>query len=278
VETRAARRRRRPFEPLEERLRSSPIVGLLAGTLVGLLVEDLGLPSVVSYWGDVGVLVPIGALAGWLLARTGLRTLVVATAGSLSVVWLLVAFTPLTTWLAAGLLRSDPPARADAVYVFASSIQKDRELSAVALARVLHGVELVAHGDAAALVLFDLTPPQPSYREAAEGLVARLGVRGEVVVAGRASNTREEAVGLAALCRERGWKRVLVVTSPYHSRRACAAVEHAGIETICSPSTETLFDVENLERSAERRRAFSSAIHEWVGLWVYRRRGWIDAS
>jgi len=36
----------------------------------------------------------------------------------------------------------------------------------------------------------------------------------------RAGNTREEAEALSALIESRGWKRILVVTSDYHARRA----------------------------------------------------------
>jgi uncharacterized SAM-binding protein YcdF (DUF218 family) len=88
-------------------------------------------------------------------------------------------------------------------------------------------------------------------------------------------NTRDEALSLARICRERGWKRVIVVTSPYHSRRACAAVEHEGIPVVCSPSVETAFDLNGLVRSDERRRAFSKAAHERIGLLVYWWRGWL---
>jgi uncharacterized SAM-binding protein YcdF (DUF218 family) len=41
-----------------------------------------------------------------------------------------------------------------------------------------------------------------------------------VKLTNRAGNTREEAVEAARLIQSRGWKRVLVVTSNYHARRA----------------------------------------------------------
>ena len=71
---------------------------------------------------------------------------------------------------------------------------------------------------------------------------------------------------LARVCRNRGWKRVIVVTSPYHSRRACAALEHEGLSMVCSPSVETNYDLKGLDRSDERRRAFTAALHESIGL------------
>ena len=124
-------------------------------------------------------------------------------------------------------------------------------------------------------MLSDLPLPHPSYAGAASSLRDHFGIDRETITVNSTENTHSEALALARLCRERDWKRVIDVTSPYHSRRACSAVEREGIEVICSPSVETRFDVENLERSEERRIAFSYAIHERIGLWVYRQRGWI---
>jgi uncharacterized SAM-binding protein YcdF (DUF218 family) len=100
--------------------------------------------------------------------------------------------------------------------------------------------------------------------------------RGEVVSVGRIRNTHDEAVAVARLFRERGWSRVLAVTSPTHTRRAAAALEKEGLRVFAVPSAETRFDLERLRRPGDRREAFAAIAHERVGLLVYRRRGWID--
>jgi len=86
---------------------------------------------------------------------------------------------------------------------------------------------------------------------------------------------RTEAVAVARLLRERGWKRVLAVTSPLHSRRAAASLEAQGIEVASCPSMEPRFDVNALRPGGDRLEAFGHALHERLGLFVYRRRGWI---
>jgi uncharacterized SAM-binding protein YcdF (DUF218 family) len=43
----------------------------------------------------------------------------------------------------------------------------------------------------------------------------------------RAANTREEAEALSGLIASRGWKRILLVTSNYHTRRALFIFERA---------------------------------------------------
>ena len=50
----------------------------------------------------------------------------------------------------------------------------------------------------------------------------------QLLVAGQAENTREEAVAMGKLARERDFKLILLVTSPIHSLRASAALEHEG--------------------------------------------------
>ena len=256
-------------------MRASPLFGLTAGALAGLIVDDLGLTSTVSFWGDPGPLVAGCAFGGALLWTTPARRLVGAITAALGVLWLLVAFTPLTGWLANGLVRRDPPAPADAVFVNASSIHPTGELTSTAMSRLVHGLELVAEHRAAVLVLSDLKSPHPSYTGAAKPLLEHFGIATELLTAGPNENTRDEALSLARICRDRGWKRVIVATSPYHSRRACAAVEHEGLSVVCSPSVETTYDLKGLGRSDDRRRAFSAAIHERIGLWVYGWRGWL---
>ena len=259
------------------RVRSSPLLGLTAGALAGLIIQDLGLASTVSFWGDPGPLVVASALGCALLWTTPLRRLAGLLVAALCALWVAVAFTPLTAWLADGLVRRDPPAAADAVFVTASSIHPTGELSSPAMSRLLRGIELVAQHQAPALVLSDLKSPYPSYAGAAKALMENLGVVVELQTVGGNRNTRDEALSIARLSRERGWKNVIVVTSPYHTRRACAAVEHEGLSVICSPAAETSYDVKGLGRSDERRHAFSAALHERIGLWLYWWRGWLGS-
>ncbi len=42
------------------------------------------------------------------------------------------------------------------------------------------------------------------------------------------------------------------------------------------PAVETEYDLEDLDRAGDRRAAFGGIAHEWVGLFVYAQRGWID--
>jgi uncharacterized SAM-binding protein YcdF (DUF218 family) len=250
--------------------------GLAVGGLAGMVVVDLNLPSLVSWFGDRSILVPAAAVAGALLWLTPLRRVVGAGAALLGLLWLAVAFTPLTAQLARGLVRHDNVQAADAVFVFASRIQDDGDPSTDAMSRLLKGLELLAEGRSTRLVVSEAPHRSSGYEALARAWVARYVPRAEVLSIGGIVNSHDEALRLARLFRERGWTRVLAVTSPTHTRRAAAVLEKQGLEVVAVPSVETHFDLETLSWPIDRRRAFPAVAHERVGLFVYRRRGWID--
>ena len=259
-------------------LRARLWTGLVLGSATALLARDLDLPTLVSYWEDRVPLVLVTAVvvaALWAWAAR-LRPLLLGVTALLGATWLLVAFTPVTRWMARDLPRRDAESPADAVFVLASRLQDDGELTTPAMSRLLHGLELLGQGLAPRLVLSELPAKhyQP-YAPAARALMAHLGLRQELLTVGPVHNTREEALAVAELFRDHGWKRLLLVTAPTHSRRAAATFEGAGLEVISSPSIETQFDLETLGGYDERLGAFGDLVHELVGIQVYRWRGWI---
>lgn len=246
------------------------IAGAALGGLTYFLARELVIGGYATFW-------MAAAGVGALLGATRARRLLLLGFVVLAVAWVAVAVTPLSFHLARPLVRRDPITPGDAILVLGSRLQHDGEATAPAQARLLRGLELLAEGAAPRLVVTEQAG-EPSHRDLALGMMARLKLSGEVLSVGPVGNTRDEAVRVGALCRERGWGRVLVVTSPTHSRRGCAALEREGVAVTCSPSVETGFDLETLVQPVQRFAAFRAAAHEWAGLWVYRRRGWVAAD
>jgi uncharacterized SAM-binding protein YcdF (DUF218 family) len=250
--------------------------GVAVGALAGFVVGDLNFPTLLSLPGDRGYLFAGCALLGAVLWRGMLRYVLALGTALLVLLWLAVSFTPLTARLADGLVRRDAVTDADAVFVFASKMQVDGDPYTDATSRLLKGVELIAAGRAPFLVVSEVPAPTSSHAALARAWLAAFARRGEVVEIGEITNTHDEAVELARLCRERGWQRILAVTSATHTRRAAATLEKQGLAVISVPSVETNFDLETLPQASERRRGFWTIAHERVGLIVYKRRGWID--
>ena len=267
-------------EPRHDAARSVPrqlALGCGLGLLAGLLVKELALASLFSLHGDGSFHATVAMLVGAVLALTRLRPLLGIGTAALAVCWLLVAWTPVTYWLGRDLPRRDALVPADAVYVLGSGLQEDGELTTLAMSRLLHGLEILGEGWAPRLILPELPEPHRRYREAACELMLSLGFHQEVLSVGPVRDTHDEAVAVAALAKDYGLGRIIVVTSPAHSRRASEVFESQGVHVVSSPSQQTLFDYETLDNNEgdQRMRAFAYIAHEYVGLLYYRLRGWI---
>lgn len=94
-------------------------------------------------------------------------------------------------------------------------------------------------------------------------------------VEGESDNTRENALKTAALLKEAGVSRVLLVSHAWHLPRAALAFSRAGLEVVPMP---TLFQrgvptaLDYLPQ-ADGLRASRTALHEWLGRFWYWLRG-----
>ncbi len=247
--------------------------GLVLGVLLAIGAELL-LREVFSFL-DSDLLIPLAGLAGALLAMTRGRSVLWVGGGLVVAGLAMIGYTPLVATLMPPLLRADPPAPAPAVVVLASTLQQDGELSSPAQDRLIHGYELLGQGYARRLVLTRLRPPKPSYVPTVRRQMQALRLDYPIDEVGPVGNTHDEAVAVARLARERGWSRVLLVTHPWHMRRAAGVFEKAGLAVIGSPCVEGRYDLSHLDSFYSRLAAFRDWAHEAFGLRAYRRRGWL---
>lgn len=102
-----------------------------------------------------------------------------------------------------------------------------------------------------------------------------------VISFGARVDTHDEAVYAHRLAAERGWKRILLVTSAAHMRRSLAAFRHEGLEVVPAPcnfltamspeANPPLFGVPGFLGFMN----LSTWLHEEIGWLEYRRRGWV---
>lgn len=114
----------------------------------------------------------------------------------------------------------------------------------------------------------------------ATGLFLRdLGVpEAALLLEDQSRNTRENALFSAEMLAERGLHRILLATSALHMPRAQATFEAVGLEVIPAPSDfEVKPEPEHPLRwlpDAEALADSTRALKEYLGLLVYRLRGW----
>jgi len=254
---------------------------LLKATGLCLLLLPLGLvinPELSS--GQLGLLWLGGGLLG--LWRAGFRLLLLGS-GACALLVAVVLFTPAMRVLHGGLVVAEAPQPADAIVVLGGGMHCGAgELEASSLSRLEKGLELWRAGYAPRLTLSDTVGEIfgdvrcPSLGQVAERRVQALfGLEGpEVVLLPQMRTTRTEAMAVARLAQERGWSGVLLVTTPAHSRRASGAFRKLGLSVVSVVSSESRFDVA-LQAPADRLQALTPLVREYLGLLLYRLRGWL---
>ncbi len=251
----------------------------MLGIAFWLLLLVLGVPWI-FHVGAFDGLWPSTAL-GILVGLTRWRGVLLAATLAMAVLLLVVGYTPLIVEPARSLIRNDPlPAGADAIVVLAAGTSDDGLILPQATDRLLKGLELLNRGIAPVLVLpreaDSVGARLVTQRDDHERIVALVrGARAKVVFSGLTHSTRDEAVRTAMLFRARGWKRVVVVTSPLHTRRACAAFEKMEIVVSCVAAEWREVALNTFQKPEDRVRAFQVWLYEMAGTARYNQLGWL---
>jgi hypothetical protein len=250
----------------------------LSGFVLGLLIgQALDLLSPVDTLPDLPYFpITLGAV-GFILSITRLRWFFWGFTGLTIVCLLLVAYTPIIHRPALQMVRQDPLSRCDALFDLCASVRDPGGLLTVqSEERLQTGLDLIRQGWAPVLLIDHFPPPNSSPQADIRRQLNALHIPAPPIVdLGNASNTYEEGRLLVRTCRAHGFHRILVITSPLHTRRAGAVFERAGIQVVVRPCVERQYDLTILTRPSERLAAFREWIHEAIGMQVYRWRGWI---
>lgn len=105
------------------------------------------------------------------------------------------------------------------------------------------------------------------------------GIAGDrIVVEDRSRNTYQNAVEAARIVRERGWTRLLLVTSAFHFQRAAGCFKRAGLSFDALPVDYRSYDPRRFSGSwlprVEALNESTMAIREYLGRAVYSWRGY----
>ena len=191
-----------------------------------------------------------------------------------------VAYTPLVSTLAHPLIRRDAlPARVDAIGVLAAGFTADGMMRSETLDRLLTGLSLARRGLApTVLVSRERSEYQGriiSDSADQERLLALAKPSAQIIFVDSVFNTRTEALRMKAIAKARGWSTLAVVTSPLHTRRACATFEAVGLKVVCVPADVRESGLHNGSIAQDRLRAFRWWLYETFASSSFQRRGWI---
>lgn len=177
-------------------------------------------------------------------------------------------------------------APADAIVLLGGAMRGDTHMGTLPdlndhADRLVHAAALYKAGKAPVLLLTGGAPE--GVRTEAEQMRDILTVMGipaqNMILEPESRNTHDNAVYSARILKSRDIHRILLVTSAYHMRRSVALFEAQGLEVVPSASDYQILVVDeslppwlplvgNLSRTTH-------ALHEMVGYWMYRWKGWL---
>jgi uncharacterized SAM-binding protein YcdF (DUF218 family) len=255
------------------------IDGIVLGAAFALMSQQIGISSLVKA-SDMAWFVPSVAV-GAVFGLAGAARVVFAVDLLIAIVMTVVALDgDVATSLVRRFQRDDgtagPPVQA--VVVLSSGLSTDGMLDVQGVERLLSGLALVKRENVPILV----TTRTASGTDAAvtsdadQGrLVALAATSARWLPVGPVDDTHDEALRTAALMQKEGVQRIALVTSPMHTRRACAVFEAVGLKVRCVPAISRDVALRSEREAKDRVRTARLALYEWVG-WQYNHfRGWL---
>jgi len=207
---------------------------------------------------------------------------------SLSVIslclYLLIAYTPLVWFIASPLKLAQSPQNSEAIVVFAGGVGESGKAAEGYEERVQYAVELYKQGYARNLIFssgYMYVFREPVIMKA---LAVSLGVPADaILLEDKAKNTYENVEFTKIILDAEGWHRILLVSSPYHMRRASLVFKKNApeISVICTPIPHSLFYSHGVGPRGEKVfkliniQQLKGLMHEYLGIIFYKLKGYI---
>lgn len=199
--------------------------------------------------------------------------------GGTAIIIIAIVFT-FTTWprdiLGAPLTLHETPRPSDAIIVLGSGTRKNDSnfLPPQAEQRIAEGALLYRQGYAPNLIVAGGLSPVTNMVEA--DLMAPLatadGIPAVAIIKEPGSHdTWENAANSLAIMETSGWKTALVVTSPYHTRRACHFFRKQGADVRCIAAPYDLVPANSVYEKFMDNRSVIREYGAWIYAWLQRR-------
>ncbi len=190
-------------------------------------------------------------------------------------VYMLLFQTTFVWWCAAPLKLSSPPVQADAIVVFAGGVGESGQAGGGYQERVKQAIDLYKAGYARYLVLS--SGYVYSFREAE--VMRALALDGGVPASAialelKAKSTYDNVRFVKEILDDHHWTKILLVSSPYHMRRAVMTWhgEAPAITVVPTPPPQSQFYDHTGGATLEQIRGI---VWEYLATFAYWRRGWL---
>ena len=185
------------------------------------------------------------------------------------ILYLLIFQSPLVWWLAEPLRIVQTPQAADAVVVFAGGVGESGRAGGGVQERIGKAVALYHEGVAPKLIISSGFVFTLREAEVMRAIAIDNGVpAGAILVEERAANTYQNVVFTRRILVENNWRRIALVSSPYHMRRALLTWRKVApeVEVVATPPAASQFYAHERGASLEQIRGL---VQEYVAIVYY---------
>jgi uncharacterized SAM-binding protein YcdF (DUF218 family)/glycosyltransferase involved in cell wall biosynthesis len=203
------------------------------------------------------------------------RTHVAGFVLALAAIYLLIFYTNAVWQLAAPLRLSAPPQRADAIVVFAGGVGETGKAGGGGPERLNEAVDLYRAGYSSHLVLSSGYVYSFKEAQGMRDLAVAQGVPSDAItIEERATNTHENVKFSDEILRARGWRSILLVSSPYHMRRALMVWRKLAPDIAVTPTPPPRSQFYDHARGATLEQ-LGGILYEYLAIFGYWRKGWV---
>ncbi len=226
---------------------------------------------------DAAVVAREREATGWegrlrrLYARARRRT--IEAMAAVVVAYLLLFQTPFVWWVASPLKLSSPPVLADAIVVFAGGVGESGKAGGGFQERATQAVALYKAGHAPRIIISSGYVFTLHEAEVMKTVAVNSGVPADaILLEERAATTYENVTFTNRILEEHGWRRILLVSSPYHMRRALLTWRKTAPDVTVTPTPvpQSEFYASSWGASFDQIRG---VVHEYAAIVSYWWRG-----
>ena len=189
--------------------------------------------------------------------------------------YLLVFQTPLLWWIAEPLKMSHQPEVADAIVVFAGGVGESGKANGGHLERLKQAVDLYKAGYAPTLVFSSGYVFSFKEAEVMRALAVDQGVPADrILLEEHSVDTHDNVVYVAGIVKAHQWRKILLVSSPYHMRRATRVWNKLAPQVTVGPTPpfSSQFYEHGTGASLEQVRGI---VWEYAAIAYYWWHGWL---
>ncbi|MEO7997249.1 MAG: YdcF family protein [Gemmatimonadaceae bacterium] len=254
------------------------LCGAAAGFAIFVVADLLGLTDVTGF--SAMLLSSCALVFGALIAPTAYGAVLWLALGVLVSITMVVGLTPIMHSAALHYVRRDARNdQVDAVVVLSGTMTADGLLSGAVMTRLLSGISEARRRNVRTIALSIIDETDGQRRVTTESdqkaLMSLLAPDLAVEFVRNVKSTHDEALQFAALAQTRRWQRIVLVTSPLHTRRSCRTFEVAGLPVVCAPGQAREYTLSLEGGMHSHLNVFRDVMYETAATLVYSARGWM---